>query len=439
MTVCNMSIEAGARAGMIAPDETTYAYLTAGRARPQGEAWERRSRAGGSCRARLARALTAKSTLDASAVEPMITYGTNPGMVIPISADIPTQPGDASLRRALGYMGLEAGAPITDQKVNVVFVGSCTNGRLSDLRAAAERPARPRIARGLADAGGPRLPAGEARRPRPRASTGSSSMPAPSGASRGVRCVWHEWRHRGARPVLGQHQQPQLRGPPGGGARTLLASPCHRCRVPSPAGSPTTHATGVLMRPSGPTTPHLAHRSPAGANIDTDQIIPARFLTTTTRAGLGAQLFADWRYRRRGTPRPEFILNRPEAAGCQVLVAGRNFGCGSSREHAPWALLDHGFRVVISTELADIFRSNALKNGLLPVQVDADTSAWLIAHPGAEVTLDVAAGTLLLPDGRVRQLSARGLRAALPARRRGRARLHPGSSAADRRLRAADA
>jgi 3-isopropylmalate/(R)-2-methylmalate dehydratase small subunit len=135
------------------------------------------------------------------------------------------------------------------------------------------------------------------------------------------------------------------------------------------------------------------------ANIDTDRIIPARFLTTTTRAGLGAHLFADWRYDERGAPRPDFALNRPEAAGCSVLVAGRNFGCGSSREHAPWALLDYGFRAVISTEIADIFRNNSLKNGLLPVVVDEGTSAWLSAHPGAEVTLDVARAALTLPTG----------------------------------------
>ena len=135
------------------------------------------------------------------------------------------------------------------------------------------------------------------------------------------------------------------------------------------------------------------------ANIDTDQIIPARFLTTTTREGLGKQLFTDWRYDAQGAPRPDFVLNRPEAAGCRVLVAGRNFGCGSSREHAPWALLDHGFKAVISTEIADIFRSNALKNGLLPVIVDARTSEWLLAHPGAEVTLDLASRTLTLPGG----------------------------------------
>ena len=134
-------------------------------------------------------------------------------------------------------------------------------------------------------------------------------------------------------------------------------------------------------------------------NIDTDQIIPARFLTTTTRTGLGERLFTDWRYRPDGAPNPDFALNRPETAGCRILVAGRNFGCGSSREHAPWALVDYGIQAVVSTEIADIFRNNALKNGLLPVVVDEATSRWLIEHPGAEITIDVEMQTILLPTG----------------------------------------
>jgi len=137
----------------------------------------------------------------------------------------------------------------------------------------------------------------------------------------------------------------------------------------------------------------------AAGNIDTDQIIPARFLTTTTKEGLGQQLFADWRYLRDGTPNAEFILNRPEARGAQILVAGRNFGCGSSREHAPWALLDYGFRAVVSTEIADIFRGNSLKTGLLPIVVDEATSQWLLEHPGAEVDIDLEAARLTLPTG----------------------------------------
>ncbi len=139
---------------------------------------------------------------------------------------------------------------------------------------------------------------------------------------------------------------------------------------------------------------------PAG-NIDTDQIIPARFLTTTTKEGLGKHLFADWRYLPDGAPNPQFALNRPQARDCHVLVAGRNFGCGSSREHAPWALSDYGFRAVISTEIADIFRSNALKNGLVPVTVDETSARWLLDNPGAEIDIDLERCALTLPSGAV--------------------------------------
>ncbi|MDJ0919375.1 MAG: 3-isopropylmalate dehydratase small subunit [Woeseiaceae bacterium] len=135
-------------------------------------------------------------------------------------------------------------------------------------------------------------------------------------------------------------------------------------------------------------------------DIDTDQIIPARFLTTTTREGLGEGLFRDLRFDKDDEPVADFPLNRPESEGCQVLVGGNNFGCGSSREHAPWALLDYGFLAVISTEIADIFRNNSLKNGLLPIIVDEETHAWLIANPGAEVSIDIAASTLTLPNGK---------------------------------------
>ena len=135
-------------------------------------------------------------------------------------------------------------------------------------------------------------------------------------------------------------------------------------------------------------------------DVDTDQIIPARFLRTTVREGLGENLFADWRYDKDGSEITDFVLNKPESQGAGILVAGRNFGCGSSREHAPWALLDHGFHAAISTEIADIFRNNSLKNGFLPVIVDEDTHRWLLDHPGVEVTLDVESRELTLPDGK---------------------------------------
>lgn len=135
-------------------------------------------------------------------------------------------------------------------------------------------------------------------------------------------------------------------------------------------------------------------------DIDTDQIIAARFLTTTSREGLGKSLFYDLRYDSDGNEKPDFPLNKAAAKGCDILVAGNNFGCGSSREHAPWALLDFGFRAVISTAIADIFRNNALKNGLVPVVVDQDTHRWLLENPGAEIEIDVEIAALKLPNGK---------------------------------------
>jgi len=137
----------------------------------------------------------------------------------------------------------------------------------------------------------------------------------------------------------------------------------------------------------------------ADANVDTDQIIPARFLTTTSREGLGIHLFADHRYDAEGKPHADFVFNAPEASGCEILVAGDNFACGSSREHAPWALLDFGIRAVISTSIADIFRTNALRNGLLPVVVDGAFHARLLGSPGCQVEIDLRACRVRLDDG----------------------------------------
>ena len=138
-------------------------------------------------------------------------------------------------------------------------------------------------------------------------------------------------------------------------------------------------------------------------DVDTDQIIPARYLKVTDKAGLADGLFSSWRYLSDGSPNPEFILNNHEVQAAQVLLAGDNFGCGSSREHAPWALAGWGIRAVISTSFADIFRNNALKNGLLPIVVDADTQRRLFAmtgeSPTVQVTIDLASQTLTLPDG----------------------------------------
>lgn len=134
-------------------------------------------------------------------------------------------------------------------------------------------------------------------------------------------------------------------------------------------------------------------------DVDTDQIIPARFLSGTSRSGLGKGLFADWRRDRQGELRADFPLNRESAAGARILVAGRNFGCGSSREHAAWALTDAGFEAVVSPSFADIFRGNAVRNGLVPVELDPDSHALLAADPGARITIDVAESRVSLPAG----------------------------------------
>ena len=140
-------------------------------------------------------------------------------------------------------------------------------------------------------------------------------------------------------------------------------------------------------------------------DVDTDQIIPARFLKATDKKGMGDNLFADWRYNADGSPNADFILNKSESAGCQILLAGDNFGCGSSREHAPWALTAYGFRAVISTSFADIFRNNSLKNGLIPIIVDEETHKMLFEYveevPNAEFTVDLESQTLSFENGSV--------------------------------------
>ena len=144
-------------------------------------------------------------------------------------------------------------------------------------------------------------------------------------------------------------------------------------------------------------------------NVDTDQIIPARFLKTISKVGLGDQLFNDWRYLADGSPNPDFVLNKPESKGVEILLAGDNFGCGSSREHAPWALTQFGFKAVISTSFADIFKGNSLKNMLLPIEVSSDFHAKLFkmyaADASMKLTIDLASQTLTLPDGETVQFA----------------------------------
>jgi 3-isopropylmalate dehydratase large subunit/3-isopropylmalate dehydratase small subunit len=381
MTICNMSIEAGARAGMIAPDETTFAYL-AGRPRaPQGMDWDAAVVRWRSLASDPGAEFDASVDIDASRLEPMITYGTNPGMVLPIGGAIPAKAGDA---------------------VHARQTGRCRVHRQLYQRASrrpASRGAHPPRAQGgagSAPAGGTGIATSQTRGRDLGARRHIQNVGSGLAGIRLLDVPRHERRHGCRRSICREHEQPQFRRPARRGRAHLARESVHGGGLRGRRQN-FRPADDAVMQP-------IAHiRSTTvvmpQTNIDTDQIIPARFLTVTTKLGLGKSLFADWRYLGNGEPNPLFPLNQPAAGGSQVLVAGHNFGCGSSREHAPWALLDWGFRAVISTALADIFCNNSLKNGLLPVIVDTATHAWLLDHPGAAVDIDLEAMRLTLPNG----------------------------------------
>jgi aconitase A len=284
--------------------------------------------------------------IDVSKLRPMVTFGTNPGMVIPIDGTVPDER-DPAFRKALAYMQIEAGKPLLGKPVDVVFIGSCTNGRLSDIRQAAG------ILKGRHVAERVRLLVvpGSADVKRQAEAEGLDEI---------VRAAGGEWREPGCSMCIGMNgdivpsgklsvstSNRNFEGRQGSGARTVLASPLTAAAAAIAGAIADPRDSGLGMEP----IKQIRSRTVVLANddIDTDQIIPARFLTTTTKEGLGKNLFADWRYQKDGRERPEFALNRPENRGAAVLVGGNNFGCGSSREHAPWALLDFGIRAVVST------------------------------------------------------------------------------------------
>ena len=292
-------------------------------------------------------------------------------------------------------MGLQPGERLRDKPVQVVFIGSCTNARLSDLQLAAASCAGRRIAPGVRMLVVP-------------GSQRSSARPKRLGLAQMFIDAGAEWRESGCSMCLGMNGDPvaagqycvstsnrNFEGRQGKGARTLLASPRRsgggRCaadhrsaRVPALRQRPMEPVTSSVPRPSSSGDQHRYRPDHPGALSHHDH---------TRWAGCGAVRRLALYDTDGGAAR---LRAQPAsgAAAAEILVAGRNFGCGSSREHAPWALLDFGFRAVISTELADIFRSNSLKNGLLPIVVDEATHRWLLAHPGAEVEIDLPATEL---------------------------------------------
>jgi 3-isopropylmalate dehydratase small subunit len=400
MTICNMTIEGGGRAGMIAPDETTFAYLRGRPHAPRGAAWDAAVDDWRSLSSDDGAQFDRSVTLDGSTLAPMITYGTNPGMGMAITDAIPhpSRLEDRSERehaeRALRYMGLTAGGMLTGTPVDVVFFGSCTNSRISDLRDAAGMLQGRRVAKGVRALVVP----GSQQVKRQAELEGLDRIFIEAGA---------EWRESGCSMCIAMNgdqlspgelavstsnrnfegpRQP-AHGRSGGGDRRDHRSANPLRREPVMSNATWRFESTFITLPR--------------ENVDTDQIIPARFLTTTNRAGLGPHAFNDWRYLADGAPNPDFVLNHAESSGAQILVAGNNFGCGSSREHAVWALSSAGFRAIVSSEFADIFRGNALGNGLLPIEVSAEVLARLMRaqSPGARLRVDLEAQTLTLPDG----------------------------------------
>lgn len=466
MSICNMSIEAGARAGMVAPDQTTFDYLKGRPLAPEYDSpeWKKAVAYWSSLRSDPDAKYDIEVFIDAKDIAPTVSWGTSPQDVVPITGKVP-DPNDfqdekkrQSAIRALEYMGLTPGTPMQDIVLDKVFIGSCTNSRLEDLRVAARivegRKVSPILKRAMIVPG--------------------SGLVKKQAEAEGLDKIFldagFEWREAGCSMCLGMNPDilsPQERcastsnrnfeGRQGAGGRTHLMSPAmaaaaalvgkladvRKIAQPSqytpqkvspkvevgaahtediesdedldrilddPEDSqgnvPTGHSAGAhggmpkFLQLKGIAVPFDR------ANIDTDAIIPKQFLKTIKRDGLGTALFHAWRYDpKTGNDNPDFILNQEPYRHSKILVStGPNFGCGSSREHAPWALLDFGIWCVIAPSFGDIFFNNTFKNGMLPLKLP-DTAALekiaAEAKAGREIEVDLPAQVIKAADGTV--------------------------------------
>ncbi len=398
MTLCNMSIEGGARAGLVAPDETTFDYVHGRDHAPEGEAWEAALAYWRTLPTDEGATFDKEVVLDAATIAPHVTWGTNPAQVAPITGIVPdpdamADAGDReAAQRALAYMGLEGrDAAAGDQRRHRLpgqlhqlahrgLPGRRRGARGTDRARRVARPGRARLAPGEGTGRGRGARQGLRGRRLRVARAGLFHVPG------------HEPRQAGRRRALRLDLEPQLRGPPG-------PRWAHPPRLPR--GRRRHRGRGDLRHTGGPglMEPVVIVTGRAvpldRTDVDTDQIIPSDWLKRVERTGFGAGLFSEWRDDR------DFVLNDPEFVGATILVAGHNFGTGSSREHAVWALMDYGFQAVVSSRFADIFRNNCTKQGLLPVQVSEELDRSLLdavmQDPSLEITIDVARGTIEAP------------------------------------------
>lgn len=450
MSICNMSIEAGARAGMIAPDEVTFEYLKGRPLAPKYESpeWHKAVKYWSSLKSDEGAVYDTKVFIDAKDIIPTVSWGTSPEDVVPITGVAPNpdnfadESKKAAVQRALDYMGLTAGVPMQDVTVDKVFIGSCTNSRIEDLRAAAHIVEGKKVASNV-------------KRAMVVPGSGLVKQQAEQeGLDRIFLDAGFEWREAGCSMCLGMNPDilsPRERcastsnrnfeGRQGALGRTHLMSPVMAAATalvgrladvrkittarPLPKNAspkfeihPEVHDIDtdedldrILDVPEdiGPHTNCHAEKSAAGGlpkfttirgiaahldrdNIDTDAIIPKQFLKTIKRTGLGSALLFPLRYNEDGSEKEDFVLNQEPYRQSKILVSGVNFGCGSSREHAPWALLDFGIKCVIAQSYADIFFNNTFKNGMLPVAIpDPDVLAKIAeeAKAGREIEVDL--------------------------------------------------
>jgi len=468
MSICNMSIEAGARAGMIAPDDNTVNYLKGRPLCPKGEEWETAVAHWRSLASDEGAYFDYTVEIDAKDIQPTVSWGTSPqdvvhiGGAVPDPSDAPNEARKQGIKRSLEYMDLVPGTRMEDIKIDKVFIGSCTNSRIEDLRSAARVVAGRKVAPNVYAMVVP-----------------GSGLVKAQAESEGIDRIFKEagfdWREAGCSMCLGMNPDQlspgercastsnrNFEGRQGPGGRTHLMSPAMAAAaavegrladvrklvqgreqvVPTPARDeafeqqtmsapiadsntdPVEEGTdGIGASDGAPANAVSAGRkSPSSSggmpkftvlrgvvapleksNVDTDAIIPARFLKTIKRTGLGAALFYTFRYSDNNkTQRPEFILNQEPFRQAKVLVVtGPNFGCGSSREHAPWALSDFGIKCVIATSFADIFFNNCFKNGMLPIVLPQEQVDIIAADSkdGSEMEVDLLENVIRRKNG----------------------------------------
>jgi len=437
MSICNMAIEAGARAGMIAPDEKTFEYIEGRPLAPKGAELEKAKKYWATLKSDPGAKYDTVVTIDANDIAPTVTWGTSPQDVAPITGTVPDPAKEedpqrrAGMERSLAYMGLKPNEKLDQVKIDKVFIGSCTNARIEDMRAAAAVAKGRKVANSVYAMVVP-----------------GSGLVKEQAIREGLDKIFIEagfdWREPGCSMCLAMNPDKlkpgercastsnrNFEGRQGGGGRTHLVSPAMAvaAAIQGTLTDIRTFADGSVtdatIEPVGDTLPKAEYEPVArefvedkkgagkveGAggmpkftklkgvaapldiqNIDTDMIIPKQFLKTIKRSGLGVSLFYEMRFdQETGEELPDFVLNKDPYRSAKILVAGNNFGCGSSREHAPWAISDFGIRSVISTGFADIFFNNCFKNGMLPIKLDAPQVAMLMedAKQGLELEVDL--------------------------------------------------